>query len=203
LTQFVEQEASYLSMLTTKANPQDDSSLKDQTPSQLRQVLHWDWQDCLVDQLRQMLSSDFFKWLQKAKTIDCMYRKLRGVEVTYEEESCVVENVSLVSARVMVTEPESQVNEVDYDSIANDELEVKDIHDDPRLSVAARIEVLYNMQRTVSVVISPGDDVLSNITEISTRIAILEGYLKGGDGMFRWRLSDARELDSPDEFPLI
>jgi hypothetical protein len=108
-----------------------------------------------------------------------MYRKLRGVEVTYEEESCVVENVSLVSARVMVTEPESQVNEVDYDSIANDELKVKDIHDDPRLSVAARIEVLYNMQRTVSVVISPGDDVLSNITEISTRIAILEGYRQG------------------------
>jgi hypothetical protein len=203
LTQFVEQEASYLSMWTTKANPQDDSSLKDQTPSQLRQVLHWDWQDCLVDQLRQMLSSDFLKWLQKAKTIDCMYRKLRGVEVTYEQESCVVENVSLVSARVMVTEPENQVNEVDYDSIANDELKVKDIHDDPRLSVAARIEVLYNMQRTVSVAISPGDEVLSNITEISTRIAILEGYLKGGDGMFRWRLSDARELDSPDEFPLV
>lgn len=203
LTQFVDQEASYLSMLTTKVKPQDGGSPIDQNPSQLRQILHWDWQDSLVDQLRQMLSPDFFKWLQKAKTIDCMYRKLRGVDVTYEQESCVVENVSLVSARVMITEPENQAHEVDYDNIADDELKVKDIHDDPRLSVAARIEVLYNMQRTVSVAISSGDDMLSDITEISARVAVLEGYLKGGDGMFRWRLSDARELDSPDEFPLL
>ena len=208
LTHFVEQEASYLSMLTSKVTPQDgipqEGGLSmDETPSQLRQVLHWDWQDGLVDQLRQMLSPDFFKWLQKAKTIDYMYRKLKGVEVTYEQESCVVENVSLVSARVMVTEPESQAIEVDYDNIANDELNVKDAHDDPRLSVAARIEVLYDMQRTLSVAITSGDDVLTDITEISARVAILEGYLKGGDGVFRWRLSDAQELDAPGGYPVI
>jgi len=208
-----DQEAAYISMMTNtnNTNNQDDDGEAPTLPTSLRSVLNWDWKDEMAKELKDMVSPDFFKSLQKDKTIGCMLHKIKGVDLTYQQESSVVENVALLSARVMVVDDrDEREKEVDYDNIARDELNVKEEDEDARMSVAAQIEVLYDIQHSVSVSskvpgLADGEEGAEGksgeFTERLIRVGVLEGYLKGGeDGKLRWRLSNVRE---PWEIPPV
>mmetsp|Transcript_8984 Transcript_8984/g.14983 ORF Transcript_8984/g.14983 Transcript_8984/m.14983 type:complete len:423 (+) Transcript_8984:132-1400(+) len=168
-------------------------------------LLKWDWKDSLVNQLEPMVSADFFKSLQKDKTIGCMLHKIKGVDLTYLEDSSTVENVALLSARVMVMDREDQdAAEADFDTLSDDELNTRE-EDESRLPVAAQIEVLYDIQHSVAVSAKvPGGEDDGNsgeFTERLVRVGILEGFLHGGkDGELRWKLSNVRE---PWEIPPV
>jgi hypothetical protein len=201
MAKVAEREAAFLAMMMQEGE-------KDKTPPKpfWTSALKWDWKDTLASQLKPMVSTDFFKSLQKDKTIGCMLHKIKGVDLTYQEGTSSVENVALLSARVMVMDREDQdEKEADYDTLVHDELNPQEEEDDPRRSVAAQIEVLYDIQHSVhvSAKVPGGEEKASDgeFTERLVRVGILEGFLQGGkEGELRWRLSNVRE---PWEIPPV
>ncbi len=169
--------------------------------SPLFNVLNWDWNDSLVKDFRLMVSPDFFKASQKGKAVGVMLTRLQGVELKYIEDSTIVANVVLLSARVMVEDNEG-TKEIDYENISDDELNVRDAEDGRRATVAAQIEVLYDVKqqkkfrkRTDDASEGEIESGFADFTEWSLRVGVLEGYLKGfgEDKVLRWRLANVRD----------
>lgn len=163
----------------------------------LSSVLDWDWKSSEAQQLQAMVSPDFFRSLQKDKTIGCMLHTMKGIELDYQDKSSKVLNVALLSARIMVMDQEEDAD--NFDTLQDDELDV----DEEEEVVAAQIEVLYDLQHTVSVasrIFSDEGESLSKgeFTERLIRVSVWEGYLTGKDEGLRWVLSNVRE---PWEIP--
>ncbi|KAI2500514.1 hypothetical protein MHU86_13938 [Fragilaria crotonensis] len=199
MKEIVRLEASISQMLT---NATVDNASRTDASSTLNNVINWDWNDSLAQDFRLMVSPDFYKANQKGKSFGVMLSKLKGMEVTYVEDSTNVANVALLSARVMVEDRE-ETKEIDYENVSDDELNVRDAEDGHRATVAAQIEVLYDIEqqkkvRTWSDDLSEGEMKESDygeLTERSLRVGVLEGYLKGSgeDKVLRWRLANVRE----------
>lgn len=199
MKEIVRLEASISQMLT---NATVDNASRTDASSTLNNVINWDWNDSLAQDFRLMVSPDFYKANQKGKSFGVMLSKLKGMEVTYVEDSTNVANVALLSARVMVEDRE-ETKEIDYENVSDDELNVRDAEDGHRATVAAQIEVLYDIEqqkkvRTWTDDLSEGETKESDygeLTERSLRVGVLEGYLKGfgEDKVLRWRLANVRE----------
>lgn len=187
----VEREATFVRIM---AMPQDDNATGMDASSPLHNILTWNWQDSLVQDVKLMVSSDFFEAYRLNMTVDTMLLSLKGVEFQYQEDSAVVPEVSLLSARVLVDDTELQ--EIDYKNISEDELNVRDTEDFFTTSVVAQIEVLYVIEHVskLRAWMRESRDGGSLLTERLVRVGVFEGYLKGtGENrVTRWKLANVR-----------
>lgn len=170
--------------------------------------------ESLAGQLSRMVTSELFQIHQmSAKTAFFLQNQTRH---KFEEGSCTVNNVALLSARAFLCVP-SEVADGDDDSkpmfepvdYMMDEKEMKE----KKAVVAAQMEVLYDVTQSFVAEESElesekgneGDDLkVADSKPMSTTIvsvATLQGWLTGGpDGKLRWQLALHRP---PFEFPAI
>jgi len=200
MREVAERETSYMT-----TNNDDGDSINEK----MLEILDWNWKDELVSDLIPMLSNDYFKALQMDKLLGCIQLKTRGIDLTYKSGSSSVENVALLSARVQVIEEEEEEAEnsaekdEDFGNVEEEELEMKEedtVIDESKLSVAAQIEVLYEIKHSLSTSarVQEGgkDDIKSGeFSERIVRVGVLEGFLRGGpDGdEVQWKLCNVRE----------
>jgi len=187
----------------------DNDSIKEK----IIKLLDWNWKDKLVSELMPMLSNNCFRALQLDKLSGCFRWRIKGIDLTYLSGSSTVENATLLSARVQVISKDDKdeqkkqgVEKGDFGNAEEEELEMKK-EGESKLSVAAQIEVLYEIKYDVSqeTRVSGKEKVRLNTGEFSerlVRVGVLEGFLHGGpDGdEVQWMLSNVRE---PWEIPLI
>lgn len=125
--------------------------------------------------------------------------------------------VALLSARTMVLEVQhSKEHEVDMERLKNDELSVAELEvddrqrelgqtlngDKDRLPVAAQLEVLYEVKKSITlrkIQIGGNDDDVDDspqtTTDVTVLVAVLEGWINGdpdGKEEPQWRLVSSR-----------
>jgi len=166
-------------------------------------VMEHDWAqqakkepDSLAGQLSRMLTTELFQIHQvSAKTAFLLQNHARNV--VFQEGSCIVNNVALLSARAfMCVEKENSDDGPQYETVAEADIDTDEIEGRP-VGVAAQVEVLYDVTQQFSDKDAgeAGTDEKSSKdskTEENTvvGVATLEGWLKGGpDGELRWRMA--------------
>jgi len=174
-------------------------------------VLEHDWTEeakkdpeSMAGQLSHMLTQELFGHFQlSAKTAFLLHS--RSGQLRFDEDSCTVNNVALLSARAFrckerTLEEESDEDEESESSSSRYEILDDDAEGDQQESdVAAQLEVLYDVTSHFSV---DGDKEASGDnesqkgdepTEMDTTVvsvAVLEGFLNGGpEGGLRWKLA--------------
>jgi hypothetical protein len=172
--------------------------------------------ESLAGQLSRMVTSELFQIHQmSAKTAFFLQNQTRNIK--FEEGSCTVNNVALLSARAFLCVP-SEVGDGDDDSkpmfepvdYMMDEKEMKE----KKAVVAAQMEVLYDVTQSFVVEESESESEKKNeegeelkvadsepMSTTIVSVATLQGWLTGGpDGKLRWQLALHRP---PFEFPAI
>ena len=173
-------------------------------------VLEHDWTevakkdpDSVAGQLSQMLTEQLFGHFQlSAKTAFLLHS--RAGQLKFDEGSCTVNNVALLSARAFRCKelPLEESNEENFDS-SGPRYEILDDDDaegdEQESDVAAQLEVLYDVTSNFSIDrdTEASDDNESQKgdepTEMDTTVvsvAVLEGFLNGGpEGELRWKLA--------------
>lgn len=207
-----EERDSLLSALKLMATTDDFDSKQKKVAEA---ILDYEWMnearnhpDSLAGQLSKMVTTELFQINQlSSKTAFLLQNQSRNI--FFREGSCRVNNVALLSARACLfrekegsgsaegsdgKEVVPEYEAVDYD-LEND-------FDDSETSVAAQLEVLYDVtQEFVVGETDASDDENATQTTIVS-VATLEGWLHGGpdDGQLRWKLASYRP---PYEFPGI
>ncbi|CAJ1905197.1 unnamed protein product [Cylindrotheca closterium] len=176
-------------------------------------VLEHDWTEVakkepesVAGQLSRMLTDELFGHFQlSAKTAFLLHS--RAGQLKFDEGSCTVNNVALLSARAFRCKelPLDESNDEDPESsgpryeILDDFLSDNAEGDEQESDVAAQLEVLYDVTSHFS--IDRGNDASDDNesekgdqpTEMDTTVvsvAVLEGFLKGGpEGELRWKLA--------------
>mmetsp|Transcript_27284 Transcript_27284/g.41266 ORF Transcript_27284/g.41266 Transcript_27284/m.41266 type:complete len:374 (-) Transcript_27284:717-1838(-) len=198
MKELAKRETSILSMML---NQQEDEAKP--ANEKLLKILDWDWRDNLVEDLRPMVSDSYFKASRLDKLLSCIMLKKKGVDLQYQIGTSSVENVALLSARVKLVNENEE--EADIDRIEHEELEMMEPNES-NMSVAAQVEVLYDIEHSVLTVTeapqSESNETKSGeFTERLVLVGVLEGFLKGGkDDGLQWRLSNIRE---PWEIPPV
>ena len=190
---------------------------KETSDKSVSSVMNHEWMEeakkkpeSLAGQLSQMLTTELFQIHQiSAKTAYLLQNNSRN-NIQFQEGSCTVNNVALLSARCFLCAEKDddeafddgrsrrKFETVDFE-IADEEMESK------RAGVAAQLEVLYDVTQEFIAEKSNMDEgqsddheqlaaTKSNDTEVVqttiVSVATLEGWLKGGpNGELRWRLA--------------
>jgi len=179
--------------------------------SGVSKILKHDWMDdakadpdSLAGQLSRMVSKELFQIHQvSSKTQFLLQNHARNVK--FQEGSCLVNNVALLSARAFLCrEKEAEVGveapgPTQYETF---ELDAEDGGSEEKgVGVAAQMEVLYDVTQEFTVekartsIEAEGDETAEDVgTEtLQTTIvsvATLEGWLqRGPEGELRWRLA--------------
>jgi len=173
--------------------------------------------DSIAGQLKRMVTSEFFSELQRTAQMKQIIEESLNNVVTYDNESAEVSNLALLSARTMVIDfNDSHKQEIDVERLKDEELSVADQDVDDRqrelgqkiggiwdnLPVAAQVEVLYEIKKTLTINNSTkeedsesSEDTMTTRTDVSVLVAVLEGWLNGdpaGNGELQWRLVSSR-----------
>jgi hypothetical protein len=177
-------------------------------------VMNHEWKDevkknpeSLAGQLSRMLTTELFQIQQMgAKTAFLLQNHARNIK--FQEGSCTVNNVALLSARTYLCVEREDDNEdesssegpkyvaVDYD-MDEDEMKAS------KAGVAAQMEILYDVtQDYVAEALPKSEEEGKSSEEVSkssepesmqntvVSVATIEGWLRGGpDGELRWRIA--------------
>lgn len=170
-------------------------------------VLEHDWTkeakkdpDSMAGQLSQMLTDELFGHFQlSAKTAFLLHS--RAGQLKFDEGSCTVNNVAILSARAFRCK-ERPLEESDDDESESSGPRYEILDDDAEgdqqeSDVAAQLEVLYDVTSNFSIDKEASDDKESQKadepTEMDTTVvsvAVLEGFLNGGPGgELKWKLA--------------
>jgi hypothetical protein len=178
--------------------------------SGVSKILNHDWMDdakgdpeSLAGQLSNMVSEELFQIHQvSSKTQFLLKNHARNIK--FQEGSCSVNNVCLLSARTFLCREKEAEADVDtpgprYEMLDSDAEDGGD--EGKRVGVAAQMEVLYDVTQEFTIELAPaaldeetGEEVEKvkpeTLQTTIVSVATLEGWLQGGpDGELRWRLA--------------
>jgi hypothetical protein len=171
-----------------------DSQLK----SKLNSIYQWDWNDTIVQDFHRIVSPEFFKSYQLEGIVRTIMMGSNPIDVIKKTE---VDNCMILSARIKFLEDSKTKKNNDNTTFNEDELDMT-IQADEKLTVAIRVDVLYDMYRTVSI---PQHDKVkdennSNIDPIEFVYGdrchgVFEGFLNSNnENPLRWRISNIDRL---------
>ena len=199
----------------------------------LSEVLSNDWTtdaekdpESLAAQLSRMVTTELFQLHQVGAKTAFLLQAPHGQNMTFQEGSCAVSNVALLSARACFCVPQEPAEGVENDSESSptryeavdysmDEKEMKE----KNAAVAAQVDLLYEVTQNISLTkieeatkpegesaeeskveaksSNTPDETLMEHTIVN--VATVQGWLKDGpNGELRWQLALLRP---PVEFP--
>jgi hypothetical protein len=176
--------------------------------NQVVAVLNHEWMDdakkdpeSLAGQLSRMLTGELFQLHQiGAKTAFLLQNHKRSI--LFEEGSCRVNNVALLSARSFLRVPNEANETTEKQSFQAVDYNIDEGELDEKAGVVAQFEVLYDVTQNFVAENYPDSEEKETDKEseqqaegepMSTTIvsvAVIEGWLNGGpDGQLRWKIS--------------
>jgi hypothetical protein len=215
-----EKEAMLVGFRLYQANGMFRSGLEEKHVSA---ILNKEWMEdvkknpeSLAGQLSRMVTSELFHTLEMRAKTSFFVPSKQSTTMKFEEGSCTVNNVALLSARAFLCVP-SEV--ADGDDESNPMFEPVDYMmdekemEEKKAVVAAQMEVLYDVTQSFveesesesekkneegeEQKVADSDSEPTSYTTVS--VATLQGWLTGGpDGKLRWQLALHRP---PFEFP--